>query len=1183
MSFVDLFKKLECLECATLQEELDLCLSEHKTALCLGTEYFAKPTEATFSHDSMNSLCQKYDVKNKKAIEAIGDGKLEERFFEERKYLLLSICSILRISDDEGHGNYESCQKFVNANIFNNQQFIESILKGLENLWDCKICYCPEHHFMEQKLLLQVIFLSFYSKVNWNLEIVKLVFAILSRYHLGRNQRILSSSFLSVVDEIFTICNVIWIELLNLESFLMGTRNELAENDKMVSFIEQECKAIEEHSVAFLSSNLFLWNHRLRKEGIDALLDENLLEMCHASSAISEMVKMISSLPFQSHTDLNEIGYKSIAKGFVLLLLRNSEVKAIPNVHLFVKIFTLLYCDCEELAVQFWQFDLSSCSALLDRFEAFFPIDCSFLKVIAAVSSKKTWRQVFNLLDSMRFITTFYDEINSKYLSEEYNFDTNETCYIMKEDYCMGSIVISKGSRGSLIAENLIQWSFSFSVWKQGPLWIKEYTSTLSKRCYETSACLVEIVAKCSESSEFIELMGEEWLTIIKEFFLHLLNLNDDSLYSGCIKNSLQVFANFDDPFLLQDSPLIFSLFNRKPLINALSCMMLSFYQKGFVFTELLVQKINWILSKGFIDNDQFFHLAYYMAIRGVAIDMKALEASMKNPRCMHVFIEELIQCPQESITNIPINLLLNILQFDKREKIIKALIAVIRKSPEIEESQLSNFSPFLKWISECNYSSSMISCICDFLVELEQRHPFMSYMALFEGADKKSKFLSALMKSKKNCSNLIDLVCCVWHKLADSLKQEIITLLPTSTTEEFEQCENGLTLILIKETISTGNTPSYLKSFESYLCKDIRNSPNYGQFLELKLSQGHSIDFEIIKKAIKNNQNLFYYIDRDVKYLDALIESLRFCPSQGALVFLNDLLLKCKDLPEDSVETLMNILCDKSDSYSLFAYHLLLSKQSKHSGSAINLNDLQEFPSLILQLSSTFLRDNALFLAENFGNSPDLIISILTSAVLNDPDNSAIYVSSILSYNWSFIERNCEQVISLLSSFFYLLSKLKCDLLFSCKSNFMDLISKHLITTHQDDQKVIENLIFFMFNHLKPWEVFQNIPSDWNFDSVFIYPSVASVQDNSACFGVLLNICSKLGKLATANALGTLLLSQFLLTLFKPNISLALKSTLVQDFEAEWAVTMKGKNATLDGLKLYMEGVVKSFGTILH
>ena len=439
-----------------------------------------------------------------------------EHYFQERTSLLNLIIALFQSLEDESESNiHKELAKKVIDQLLKDENFINTILTQYQKTalssipesfasdWN-KSTLWVKQNLIEQKCLLKILFLIYYSRVMCNPKQVIKITNILIETKFGlkqNNQAKFDKESLELSNYVSHLAIILFIEILNLESVMDDiilpsppVETHLFSSPKHIIELHNIIQDINYQSnvgpifiawAAFLSRiSQYLDEQQSNLDGEYEELAEFLRPRDGPEVAVIQAIRarqcdvfqyLLQSLkgPCYAENEDISIGYKSVLKGFFTIIMVGFEIQNITDFDTFVECIIELYDKQVELCNQFWTEDFyhEERRSFLDISRARFPAQFNlFIRLLSSLASgPKAAMAVFQYLCE---VTTFTNVIDNTRLE---NYVINGQTYVTKKDQVIipdnndnWKFVIPEETMGRLVSSSapyIIQWQYNYSVW----------------------------------------------------------------------------------------------------------------------------------------------------------------------------------------------------------------------------------------------------------------------------------------------------------------------------------------------------------------------------------------------------------------------------------------------------------------------------------------------------------------------------------------------------------------------------------------------------------------------------------------------------------------------------------------------------------------------------------------------
>ncbi|ORX86287.1 hypothetical protein BCR32DRAFT_290136 [Anaeromyces robustus] len=437
-------------------------------------------------------------------------------YFQERTSLLNLIIAIFQSIEDESESNiHQELAKKVVDQLLKDDKFINNILSQYHKValssipdsfasnWN-KSTLWVKQNLIEQKCLLKILFLIYYSRVMCSPKQVIKITNILIETKFGlkqNNQAKFDKKSLELSNYVSHLAIILFIEILHLETVLddiilpsppvethlFSSPHHIIELHNIIQEINYQNNVgpIFIAWAAFLSRiSQYLDEQQSSLEGEYEELANFLKPRNGPEVAVIQAIRarqcdvfqyLLHSLkgPCYAESEDISIGYKSVLKGFFTIIMVGFEIQNISDFDTFVECTIELYDKQVELCNQFWSEDYyhEERRSFLDITRARFPAQFNlFIRLLNSLASgPKASMAVFQYLCE---VPTFTNIIDNSRLD---NYVINGQTYVTKKDQVVipdsndnWKFVIPGETMGRLVSNSapyIIQWQYNYSAW----------------------------------------------------------------------------------------------------------------------------------------------------------------------------------------------------------------------------------------------------------------------------------------------------------------------------------------------------------------------------------------------------------------------------------------------------------------------------------------------------------------------------------------------------------------------------------------------------------------------------------------------------------------------------------------------------------------------------------------------
>ncbi|ORX50739.1 hypothetical protein BCR36DRAFT_412235 [Piromyces finnis] len=456
-----------------------------------------------------------YNTNSEISIEIVIDDIINH-YFQERTSLLNLIIAIFQSIEDESESNiHQELAKKVVDQLLKDDKFINNILSQYQKTalssipesfasnWNKSTTWVKQN-LVEQKCLLKILFLIYYSRVMCNPKQVIKIINILIETKFGlkqNNQAKFDKESLELSNYVSHLAIIVFIEILHLETVLDDiilpsppVETHLFSSPKHIIELHNIIQKINYQEnvgpifiawAAFLSRiSQYLEEQQSSLEGEYEELANFLKPKDDSEVAIIQAIRasqcnvfeyLLHALkgPCYAENEDISIGYKSVLKGFFTIIMVGFEIQNISDFDTFVECTIELYNKQVELCNQFWTEDFfhEERRSFLDISRARFPAQFNlFIRLLNSLASgPKAAMAVFQYLCE---VPTFTNIIDNTRLD---NYVINGQTYVTKRDQIVipdindnWKFMIAGETMGRLVSSSLpyiIQWQYNYSAW----------------------------------------------------------------------------------------------------------------------------------------------------------------------------------------------------------------------------------------------------------------------------------------------------------------------------------------------------------------------------------------------------------------------------------------------------------------------------------------------------------------------------------------------------------------------------------------------------------------------------------------------------------------------------------------------------------------------------------------------
>lgn len=437
-------------------------------------------------------------------------------YFQERTSLLNLIIAIFQSIEDESESNiHQELAKKVVDQLLKDENFINNILSQYQKIalspvpesfasnWN-KSTLWVKQNLIEQKCLLKILFLIYYSRVMCSPKQIIKITNILIETKFGlkqNNQAKFDKESLELSNYVSHLAVILFIEILHLETVLddiilpsppvethlFSSPRHIIELHNIIQEINYQDNVgpIFIAWAAFLSRIAqYLDEQQSSLEGEYEDLADFLRPRDGPEVAVIQGIRarqcdvfqyLLHSLkgPCYSEGEDISIGYKSVLKGFFTIIMVGFEIQNISDFDTFIECIIELYNKQVELCNQFWAEDFyhEERRSFLDISRARFPAQFNlFIRLLNSLASgPKSAMAVFQYLCE---VPTFTNIIDNSRLE---NYVINGQTYVTKKDQVVipdvndnWKFVIPEETMGRIVSSSspfIIQWQYNYSAW----------------------------------------------------------------------------------------------------------------------------------------------------------------------------------------------------------------------------------------------------------------------------------------------------------------------------------------------------------------------------------------------------------------------------------------------------------------------------------------------------------------------------------------------------------------------------------------------------------------------------------------------------------------------------------------------------------------------------------------------
>ncbi|KAJ3304160.1 hypothetical protein HDU76_005242, partial [Blyttiomyces sp. JEL0837] len=439
-------------------------------------------------------------------------------YFEERRSTLDLIAALLRASLNSNHTFYEQIHAFVN-DMMNDGAFVTTVFKQLERAMSARV---PSHvetqgrrsiiwakqNLHEQRGLLQILFLCYYDLTVCPISKVKEVITQLDATRFGLDQPnapLLEEDSQMLWKDICHLCGLFVITTMNLERIMLlthpsqifvGNLNELRADFGCIKAILGKYANpfdLTGHGTV-ITLILLAWGTYLQKInristdeqiiafGKSELEAETFINVARACKAF-HYFETVANRYDASSDDPNIVGYKSVLKGLLNIILTAITVVDMPEFNTICDCAISLYSECPELCEQFWVQDYpdSERRSLIDSARLRFPFQPRpFLRLLGSLAANsKNAKYVFRYLSKTGSFTGWF---NSEVFTTGNTLNRDLVLIPLREDFMQPNqpvdaygLIAPKGTPAREITTNIRQLTFTYSSLQLGLSMVKAY------------------------------------------------------------------------------------------------------------------------------------------------------------------------------------------------------------------------------------------------------------------------------------------------------------------------------------------------------------------------------------------------------------------------------------------------------------------------------------------------------------------------------------------------------------------------------------------------------------------------------------------------------------------------------------------------------------------------------------